>query len=896
MTAIAKAVAAPALVACLWSPATLAECINPTGPSLRLMTYNASFQAEPLPDFWNDPNEPYLMSDDNRAVRMRTLIEAEDPDVIVLNEINKDEVKDKLALELHWTWRHYVKNVDDFFSPYNDSGLMLFSKWPLVPLSKLHITQDPPGEGWGYADTFVNGQWVESSSVITRTNVLIYEDAFSPDNKSEKGVVAARIINECDGDRPFNVVFSHTQATYPDDPTVDQAAQNWDRQQQLGNVRWLIENSLTPSQMRAEPVFLLGDLNVNGNPNTAGQYIEAVDEGDDVDVFAFSEWQRTFDSAGKSFASEDEHGGFFSCNVVGGCTYDANTRTGTFLTDGWGFETSPLDIGQTSAGGETGGNWLGLDDDEGERLDYVAHNQPRLRRGGLLPVLANLCLQHIWRGMHFVHPSFSGVVLSDHIPLFADFNLEAPRCRPHPRQPTDGNNPTPAVTHDSGPEPVTWDLSDPLDIDREFVGAQDGVTRLTFPGSMQWYVIDQQVSMELEVTGSVAAVVYQGRDLSRPIAPFNGECVDDTPRRTRRCKYSLMEPPYYVRAYGSMNRVDEDRTVSGNYRILFHRFNCKDIDNACLLRPAIAYQAFWPANNVLNPALSDPVARDQMFFRFLTEFSSVGDPPQLSFLVEHQEPASPDPLIESMTRADGTTALPSPLAFTPDAGTWSDDGSVRRRTTRPNPPDLPGSNSLPAAYFLKVQRTSADNPGLLDHKWPISVTYKTNLTYISDMTLEAYEDNTDVGDDDVWADFRPEDEGGYPHSDCDPPFPGYECHLVGWFDDETVLRILDGRLYKSFTGFLRPNLWEDVYDDDDYRFIIQDPNRDAVIDSLNPDAVRDDKLQWIGYRTDGFDYWYRLDYRRDHEKPSCCVDTQNCTTKLKNYCPSGTACSNGVCQ
>ena len=46
---------------------------------------------------------------------------------------------------------------------------------------------------------------------------------------------------------------------------------------------------------------------------------------------------------------------------------------------------------------------------------------------------------------------------------------------------------------------------------------------ITYPGSMQWYVIDQAYPYKIAIFGDhVAYDVYHGSDLSQPMPPWDG--------------------------------------------------------------------------------------------------------------------------------------------------------------------------------------------------------------------------------------------------------------------------------------------------------------------------------------------------------------------------------------
>ncbi|MGH9195547.1 MAG: hypothetical protein ACRD1T_07395 [Acidimicrobiia bacterium] len=83
--------------------------------------------------------------------------------------------------------------------------------------------------------------------------------------------------------------------------------------------------------------------------------------------------------------------------------------TGYSLYDAWAETTSEADRGITS--------------DESKRLNYVLASRRTAPAVGAAAPPRDLCVQHVW-----IPPEFEG--LSDHRPVAADLNLEAPQCNP----------------------------------------------------------------------------------------------------------------------------------------------------------------------------------------------------------------------------------------------------------------------------------------------------------------------------------------------------------------------------------------------------------------------------------------------------------------------------------
>ena len=526
---------------------------------------------------------------------------------------------------------------------------MLFSKFKFTPLSNLN--PDVQGDT-AIVETTLEGEGlVDSEGERTHTFGFIYTDHASPDNWANKGAAIARIINECDGNRPFAVALTHTQATYSEHDASDQAAENWDRQQQIKTLMQMFETALTTGEMAREAAFLLGDLNIDGKNNgihSNDEFFEAANEGNVTVDHNYTEWERTFNGVAPS---EDPSLGFFSCNTQDTtCTFSAANTDGTFFVDSWGFEMPPTDPGQTSSGAAVGGNWVGLKPTEGARLDYVLHNKPAITVG---KETRRLCLQYMKRGIEYFDDTKTspdadeptGEALSDHAPMLADFNFRAPRCGPWPRQDLDNDPSVPSAqkTNTFGPQPVEWDLTDPNNKDVTFDGNDSSTqehknTRIAFPGSMQWYVVFQKTAWRLETEGDVRAIVYQTRDLSIPSPAFTGSCnnlIDpqtETPKKS--CTYTGQDPPYYIRVFATLSDgLKPDRTRGDMpYKINFHRVDCSTKSEACPLDPGVTFEAQWPAQ-ILNPNEEKP-DNDTMFFRFVTENSDADEFPAIKFHVE----------------------------------------------------------------------------------------------------------------------------------------------------------------------------------------------------------------------------------------------------------------------
>ncbi len=847
-----------------------------TSGSLRIMTLNAAIQVYP-----GDSEDQYELDFEDRARAIAALILADSPDVVALQEVNADAIKKVFIEELDGTYPSFVEKLDENDLD-NDSGLMMFSKFRF---------QDPLG-------SFHGSSHVESENqgIPAFINSIVFSDANGGDWWANKGVGIARILNECNGNAPFHVAFTHMQASHADDSDPWLATKMETRQKQLAEIRDLLEIHVTPDRMRFEPVFLVGDLNIDGNLFASPPpFFMTPSGGNGVVIESHTEWLETFDSANLSPPFSDMNGGFYSC-AGGECTYDGSVfpSTGTFFTDAWAFGTSPLDPGQTNP------SLFEPAPNEGARKDYVLHNRPkRSLRGGAETDM--LCLQHVVRGFSPLLGAGIGGDLSDHVAVTADFNRPASRCSPHPRK-ADRSNPL------LGPEEVSFDLEDPQAPnfkDVEFPGF------ITFPGSLQWYRINQAASYEIEVTGAnVGYRVYQGADLSNPMMPFNGECSEDPGGHeppSFKCKFKMESPPYFVQVFASATSADSDgvpdRTRAAvPYDIGFHRYDCSSIDSACFLEAGKQIGPYrWPVGP-LN-ASQQPPDDNAMFFRFDTELARDLGSPTITFLLDHDFPVpgegQPDVLTMQLVDETGALVCVPPLCPLGDGlrsqtPGWADsDGDqMMDRLAIAEPGTLPGDGSWTEEYFLKVLRHP--NYQLQDDR--VFVTYKTDLTYFRPLELFCGEERTDLGDDDIEARFVFDSLAAIIAFMGDKWSDGHSIAQAGSGSSSGDLPfVLDG----AFLTLLKPEIFEDVLDGDDFFF--ESPNSGNKIQPLSADViapkdvpVTDVHIYSDEPKAEDAEYWYELNFQLTHERPACRPLIPN--PAIQGDCIAPRTCQNGACK
>jgi endonuclease/exonuclease/phosphatase family metal-dependent hydrolase len=661
-----------------------------TASSIRLMNYNVALIFGPS----NNVAE-LGMEDTDRidAIADRILNGGGDPDVIALEEVWHVDFQNQFILKLQGKYPHYVKNAlgGQWWTPLytleRQAGLMLFSKYPFARFS---VTVDTPRYR-------VNGRTAGSNFSVAGPNALVaarmYKTCSGSDCLQDKGVLMVRIRNECTKDT-FNVVWTHMQSSYDDADESENDGYVEDRSVQFTAIKELILTSLTLKQLKEEAIYLLGDLNVDGNLNKTPA----------------TEWNYHFNTN----AADD---GFFACNTPV-CTFDPPSKTtGTLLKDSWAFETSPMDFGPTAARSDIGADNYDLEAEfpsffeAGKRYDYILHSVPSRR---------DVCMQHIviahdMKGaVNDEKGNAKGKHYSDHLPIRGDFNKSFARCTPRKKD----------ALNLFGAE-----LVDVTSVQTyKFPHPGDSNTKIANPGNVQWYIIEKPGTYGIQISPGFKRVIYQADDLSTPMSLYGAE-------KSERFgfKYSLKKPPYLVKAFGNT------RTTVGKYEIRFHKFECSNAgDDACLLEPAEKELQEWP-NVIVNQ-------EDTKYWAFYTDTARPSNAaPVVTFTLESNQ-AGNDHNIASvkLLEGDGTTAvsgvIESPWTLNSDGVTYSKILTA---------PPLPGdSGNKPKRYLIAVTRKA------VNANTTTSLMFGTTLTYVTPTSLKCVLEQTDGPDlDDTWGKF-----------------------------------------------------------------------------------------------------------------------------------------------
>ncbi len=343
--------------------------------SVRLLTFNVRMIPETWDDFCCDINN------EERAKLIGDLIRTADYDIVVLNEVFDEDAKDAFVSRLAGVFPHYVSKIDMPFY-IEDSGLMLFSRFPFQPL---------PNPNWAFSFPLLATPLVEAVSggndAWDKVAAIIFpeESCSDYDCQSAKGVGLVRVRNPITH-HVMNIAFTHLQASYGDGDCkeeVDGRAIQFALMQQLLQV-------VLGAYVGTEPVFLMGDLNVDGDQRDWGHgtnfgYLH--DEPCEPDNLW--EWTTIFDQPGVFFTD------------IFGDPWVSEMQ-------GPDFYMNPVDFDW----GLTAGLPV-----PGERLDYVLWNH-----GGRHQI------QHMTREHHL--RVAQGNVLSDHIAVCADYNVKVSHCHP----------------------------------------------------------------------------------------------------------------------------------------------------------------------------------------------------------------------------------------------------------------------------------------------------------------------------------------------------------------------------------------------------------------------------------------------------------------------------------
>ncbi len=366
---------------------------------------------------------------------------------------------------------------------------------------------------------------------------------------------------------------------------------------------------------------------------------------------------------------------------------------GARLFDPWSTASSPLDRTPTNI-------------NDRERLDYIIAT-----RGSLAPAETNSrwpCVQHVTVPVRFAN------LQSDHNMVHADINRGFWHCNPASAYKV----PLPAA---GGAELVIENDAGP--------GTTD-VTRLEYPGAMQWFEVhtdtDGTYSIGVNNPSEVLIDVFLPTDMTTPRAPYYSQ-PKTLPTRFKRQPYSVhtyaLPRHFYIRTRGSSRLLDK-----ANYSLYIRRHACASKEDACILLP-------------------DALAR--------TELSAQTEPQQLS------------PQDEAWFRFDSVGQADSGAAQTLKiTAALGDDQRVNVRfedyVDPLGSPTLPQSSSMTGVreyagpvgeggrgYLVMRQSSRAAQ------RTTVAATLTSNLRFMRVGQLICHDEtNPEIGSDDVFTEFR----------------------------------------------------------------------------------------------------------------------------------------------
>jgi hypothetical protein len=504
------------------------------GFGLRMATFNAQF----LPSTLN------AGTTEENGHRLVERIKAAGYDFIVLNEMFDEDLKEIVRSGLASTYPYYVEYLDA--DDLEDSGLGFYSKFPFASLpDPVHRIDPLDCRASGPLIPVPGFPQAQYNKDCDRVAFLEFDDCNSDDCFASKGVGLVRLRDPVVSSRIINVLFTHMQASYApagypqefDDP--DNARdQFFVRLAQLSDIETILFDTIGAEGFQQEEVFLLGDLNIDGD--LADNVIN------DLDVLMVEnllEWGLAFDSSASFFTSE--------------------------MIESWARENAPEEANGNYDRGITNVTAWGPNED-GARLDYI------VRKDHVRTCAQHMTIAHNLRwgapytetGMGPDGIGHGGVEdLSDHYGLNLDYNLDRAKC-----------SPVRALVVPTTPGDMAIE-TDELDI----------------PGAMHWYRFETPgtYSFQFESPDGADYRVYEAVDLTTPVPQYKEEeTVVDFPRFQFHGKqFRISKAPFYVRVF------HPDRAKAGaDYALIALRHDCGTIEQACALKPGEQRSHLMPAN------------------------------------------------------------------------------------------------------------------------------------------------------------------------------------------------------------------------------------------------------------------------------------------------------------
>lgn len=703
------------------------------------------------------------------ANRLASKILQSDYDVVVLNEAFDDGYKDELFDELHGDvadgkFPYVLSNLDtngwlDTTDIWNDSGLMLFSKWPFDNkvgdeegcldgeydidstgnVNETIVIPDPHGE-------------TQITHVISRSAFGFQGFGYSTESGADtwvnKGIGYARLVAPTG--LKYDIFFSHLQAYYGSDDYETYLERIDNRKDQLKVAQDVM--SCLHAIGGADAIVLAGDLNVNGDVSN-----EHYDRDDERAL------------TGGSYAEKQRQNNRYEWDYFFNVDPGGSTFFKTTLLDTWANAMSKPEcnptFGSIAAAGcgvtgddapykgyatyDRGFTW-GSQESE-ERLDYILLGSSGTRddthRFGKFGPHHISKAYNVWAGNDYEGgitklasgsgplPKLGGSqILSDHIGLNGEIDYATPHSNP----------------------------ADAFRIEDPTGGLFE--MQLERRGAAQWFRIDEPGSYVFSVNptsqlppladNGITYRVYTADELSKPAAPHKGEVLEVPPgqvcyagtgeHRTcyarpgfREAKFKAINFPLFIKVFHASSSYPTDYT--GRYLFMFRRVPCTSKDEACDLVP------FEGLDSDLD------LDTHERWFAFHVDVPDVGNQ-QLDLSVTEPDADEEEAIfsVEVMDQDGNPVMRPGniPLVLEPSTGSngrkvWAlsdHDGLLERKS----------DGFFGGKFFLKVTA----HPSLI-HTLPITTRLGTNLTWLYGPDLGGAEghvrcNNTqEVGEDEI---------------------------------------------------------------------------------------------------------------------------------------------------
>ena len=242
-----------------------------TGNSVRILTFNTYLLSPIFMCKWDPLCHLFDANFEDRAKQIGAAITMTNQkfDIVAFNEVWDEDTKDVLEHTLGSIYPNYVKYISKsgpdliqlkkdwgfLGGDFEDSGLMLFSKFPF---QKLPFVKDD------YEASDYKPFWIKKQLAFKE----FHDCAFAiEDCRAAKG--AALIQVKLPSTRLLDVVFAHTQADSGSSTHADV------REKQLADVQDVLETTMGKSftsWTNDEWLVALGDLNINGLGGGSARY------------------------------------------------------------------------------------------------------------------------------------------------------------------------------------------------------------------------------------------------------------------------------------------------------------------------------------------------------------------------------------------------------------------------------------------------------------------------------------------------------------------------------------------------------------------------------------------------------------------------------------------------